>query len=180
MNMNDMIKVTIAALLSVFLISSLSAESAGEHVDDATIASKTKTALIGEKNVAARNINIEVSKGVLQLSGFVNTESEESIALTIANSVSGVKQVLDAMVVLPGAKSAGEILDDTSIAAKLKTKLATNAGLGGAAAITTEVKYKEILLAGFVENESVRNTAVEVAQSIGGVRKIHNLIAVKN
>ena len=178
--MNKKFKVIIAALLSMFLIPTLLAESAGEHVDDATIASKTKTALISEKNVAARNINIEVSKGNLQLSGFLGSEAEESIALSIANNIAGVRKVLDALVVLPGTKSAGEILDDTSIAAKLKTKLATNAGLSGATAITTEVKYKQILLAGFVENENVRNTAVEVAKSIKGVKNVHNLIAVKN
>jgi hyperosmotically inducible protein len=179
-SMNKKIKVIIVALLSVFLTSSLSAESAGEHVDDATIASKAKTALISEKNVAARKINVEVSKGVLQLSGFVNTEMEESIALNIAKSVAGVKQVLDALIVLPGTKSAGEVLDDTNISAKLKTRLAKNAGLGGATAITTEVKYKQILLAGFVENENVRKTAVEVAKNIKGVKKVHNLIAIKN
>ncbi len=168
-----------AALLNLVLISSLLAESAGEHVDDAVIASKAKTALISEKNVPARNINVEVSKGVLQLSGFVSTESEESIALSIANSVAGAKKVLDALIVFPGSRSAGEVLDDANISAKLKTKLTKTTGLGGATAITTEVKQKQILLAGFVENESVKSAAAEMANSIGGVAKVHNLIAVK-
>ncbi len=171
--------IVISALLNLFLMISLFAESAGEHVDDATIASKAKASLISEKNVAARNINIEVSKGILQLSGFVGSETEVSIALSIANNVAGVKKVLDALVVLPGTRSAGEVLDDTNISAKLKAKLAKAAGLGEATAITTEVKRKHILLAGFVEDENVKNSAVDVAKSIGGVAKIHNLIAVK-
>ena len=157
----------------------LFAESAGEHIDDATIASKAKTALIGDKTVKARKINVEVSKGVLQLSGFVDSETEESTASNIANGVSGVKKVLDALIVFPGSRSAGEVLDDTSIAAKLKTKLTAATGLGDATAITTEVKRKHIILAGFVANENVRSKALEVASSINGVAKVHNLIAIK-
>ncbi len=177
--MNFKYIVIFSALVNLFLISSVYAESAGEHVDDATIASKAKTALIREKNVSARNINVEVSKGVLQLSGFVGSESEESVALQIANKVTGTVKVLDALVVSPGSRSAGEVLDDTNISAKLKAKLTKATGLGEATAITTEVKRKHILLAGFVENESVKSAAVDVAKSIGGVEKIHNLIAIK-
>lgn len=167
------------AFLYLTTITPLFAESAGEHIDDATIASKTKTALIGDKTVKARNINVEVSKGVLQLSGFIDSETEEATALNIANGVAGVKKVLDALIVSPGSRSAGEVLDDTSIAAKLKTKLTAETGLGDATAITTEVKRKHIILAGFVANENIKNTALEVASSINGVAKVHNLIAIK-
>ncbi len=166
-------------LLSIFSINSLLAESAGEHFDDATIASKAKTALVRDKTVKALNINIEVSKGILQLSGFVNSEVEESTALDIANGISGVKRVHDALVVSPGSRSAGEILDDTGISAKLKTKLATTSGLGEATAITTEVKRKQVLLAGFVDSEKVKNDAIEIARHIKGVKTVYDLMVVK-
>lgn len=166
-------------LLNCFLVQTLIAESAGEHVDDATIASKTKAALIRDKTVKALKINVEVSKGVLQLSGFVGSENEESVALAIAQSVSGAKKVLDAIVVSPGARSAGEVLDDTSIAAKLKTKLTTTTGLGDATAITTEVKKKQVILAGFVASAEVRDIAVEEARNIKNVKTVYNYIAIK-
>ncbi len=176
-------KIKTAIIFLVFLhlslMSSLLAESAGEHIDDATIASKTKTALISDKTVKARKINVEVSKGVLQLSGFVDSETEESTAINIANGVAGVKKVLDALIVSPGSRSAGEVLDDTTISTKLKAKLTANTGLGDATAITTEVKHKQIILAGFVGSESVRNEAVEIARNIKGVKKVYNLIAIK-
>ena len=171
--------ILITALLNFLFISSLYAESAGEHIDDATIASKAKAVLIGEKNVQARKINVEVSKGSLQLSGFVGSDDEKSIALQLANSVVGVKKVLDALIVSPGSRSAGEVLDDTSIAAKLKTKLTKTTGLGDATDITTEVRRGHVLLAGFVESEEVKSAAAEVAKSIKGVAMVHNLIAVK-
>ena len=173
------ILLTVFVFLSFTLASSLFAESAGEHIDDATIASKTKTALIGDKTVKALKINVEVSKGVLQLSGFVDSDVEKSTALNIANGIAGVNQVLDAIIVSPGSRSAGEVFDDTTIAAKLKTKLTAATGLGDATAITTEVKRKHIILAGFVANESVRSKALEVASNIKGVAKVHNLIAIK-
>ncbi len=177
--MNFKFLILLPAFLYLTTITPLFAESAGEHIDDATIASKAKAALIGDKTVKARKINVEVSKGVLQLSGFVDSEAEEVTALNIANGISGAKEVLDAIIVSPGSRSAGEVLDDTSIAAKLKTKLTAATGLGDATAITTEVKRKHIILAGFVANENVRSKALEVASSIKGVVKVHNLIAVK-
>ena len=167
------------AMLSVFSINTLMAESAGEHFDDAVIASKAKTALVRDKTVKSLKINIEVSKGILQLSGFVSSELEESTALDIAHGISGVKSVHDALVVSPGSRSAGEVLDDTGIAAKLKTKLVTTSGLGEATAITTEVKQKQVLLAGFVGSEKVKNDAIEIARHIKGVKTVYDLMVVK-
>ena len=169
-------------IVTVFLItisSAILAESAGEHIDDATIASKTKAALIGNKNIPARKINVEVSRGVVQLSGFLPSETTEDEALNIASTIKGAKKVLDALVVSPGGKSAGEILDDTAIATKLKTKLAKTEGIGNATAINIEVKQGVVLLAGFVESANIKTDAGKVANSISGVTQVHNLIAVK-
>ena len=166
-------------LLTVTMASSTYAETAGEYIDDTTIGSKTKTDLISNKNVSAISINVEVYKGIVQLSGFVDSETEELAALATARKVKGAKKVLDALVVFSGSRSIGEAVDDATISVKLKTELAKVEGLANAIAINTEVRQGQVLLAGFVESENIKISAENAAKSISGVKEVHNLIAVK-
>jgi len=68
-------------------------KSTGEYVDDAAIATKVKTRLVESPQTKARNIEVEVYKGVVQLSGFVDSKAEAAEAQQIAETVSGVKRV---------------------------------------------------------------------------------------
>ena len=69
------------------------ARSAGEVVDDATINSRIKTAMVASKEVEAREIQIETYNGVVQLSGFADNQQEIDKAGEIARSTPGVKSV---------------------------------------------------------------------------------------
>jgi osmotically-inducible protein OsmY len=71
--------------------------STGQYVDDKTISTRVKTALISDKEVKAGNIDVETYKGVVALSGFVESKSEAERALTLARNVNGVKSVKDDM-----------------------------------------------------------------------------------
>ena len=88
--------------------------------------------------------------------------------------------MLDAIVVLPGSRSMGEAVDDTTIQAKLKAGLANVQGMGDAVAINTWVRHGHVLLAGFVDSDSVKAAAGKVASGIEGVKKVHNHIAIKH
>lgn len=68
-------------------------ETAGQYVDDATITTKVKAALLNEPNMNSSNINVETYKGVVQISGFVANKSIKNRAEELAKSVSGVKKV---------------------------------------------------------------------------------------
>ena len=67
--------------------------STGQYVDDKTISTKVKTALINDEQVKARNIDVETYKGVVALSGFVDSSSEADRAVTLARKVDGVQSV---------------------------------------------------------------------------------------
>ena len=172
-------KAILAMLLAVTMVSPTYAETAGEYIDDATIGSKTKTDLISNKNVSAVSINVEVYKGIVQLSGFVDSKTEEAAALATARKVKGAKKVLDALVVFSGSRSMGEAVDDATISVKLKTELTKVEGLGRAIAINTEVRQGQVLLAGFVDSAKIKISAEDAARGISGVKEVHNLIAVK-
>ena len=68
-------------------------ESTGEYVDDSTITAKVKAALVKDPIVKARDVKVETFKGVVQLSGFVNSEAERTQAGAVAASVNGVVSV---------------------------------------------------------------------------------------
>ena len=69
--------------------------STGRYIDDATITSQVKTKLIADEQVKARDINVETYKGVVSLSGFVESKSEANQAIALAEQVEGVKSVKD-------------------------------------------------------------------------------------
>lgn len=72
-------------------------EGTGEYVDDTVITSKVKAAIFGEPTLKSAEINVETFKGVVQLSGFVSSITDQRKAIDLANSVKGVKSVKDDM-----------------------------------------------------------------------------------
>jgi hyperosmotically inducible periplasmic protein len=67
--------------------------SASQTVDDATITSKVKAALVRDDLVKARNIDVDTSRGVVKLSGTVASDAEVRQALTLARQTNGVVEV---------------------------------------------------------------------------------------
>lgn len=67
--------------------------STGEFIDDSVITTKVKAALVNDPVVKALDVKVETFKGVVQLSGFVATESEKAQAGRVAATVSGVSEI---------------------------------------------------------------------------------------
>ena len=68
-------------------------EGTGEYVDDSVITTKVKSAIFNEPGLKVSEINVETYKGVVQLSGFVNSRADIAGAVRVASSVGGVKSV---------------------------------------------------------------------------------------
>lgn len=80
-------------------------ESTGEYVDDTVITTKVKTALARDKIVNAFAVGVETFKGVVQLSGFVDTAEQKNQAELVASQVSDVRSVKNSLVVKSTAAS---------------------------------------------------------------------------
>jgi osmotically-inducible protein OsmY len=72
-------------------------EGTGQYVDDTVITTKVKAAILGEPGLKSSEINVETFKGVVQLSGFVNSSSDISTATKVARAVDGVTSVKNDM-----------------------------------------------------------------------------------
>ena len=72
-------------------------EGTGEYVDDSVITTKIKAEFVKDESLKATEINVETFKGVVQLSGFVNSQSDINKAVEVARTVKGVKSVKNDM-----------------------------------------------------------------------------------
>ncbi len=77
--------------------STTKSEGAGEYIDDSVITTKVKAAIFNEPTLKATEINVETYKGVVQLSGFVRSQSNINRAEEVARGVKGVKSVKNDM-----------------------------------------------------------------------------------
>ncbi len=97
------------ALLSVAACSSTRTQRApGEQVDDAALLTSVKSALVSNTVTEAGEINVDVNRGTVKLSGFVDTPKEKSKAGDVARGVDGVKTVQNDIAVQTKNSSTGE------------------------------------------------------------------------
>jgi hyperosmotically inducible periplasmic protein len=67
--------------------------STGELIDDSAITTKVKTALFTDPTVSGFAISVETSRGVVSLTGIVNSAGERARAIQIAQETGGVRRV---------------------------------------------------------------------------------------
>jgi osmotically-inducible protein OsmY len=96
----------IRSFVAVLLIAALVAcastpkqESTGEFVDDSTITTKVKADLLADNILKGFEVSVETYKGIVELSGFVDTQATKDRAGSIARKVAGVKQVKNNIIV---------------------------------------------------------------------------------
>jgi hyperosmotically inducible protein len=76
-------------------------QSTGEYIDDTTVTSRVKAALVKEPGIKSNAIEVETYRGVVSLSGFVDSPEMASKAVSTATSVGGVKSVKNDMRIKP-------------------------------------------------------------------------------
>ncbi len=88
----------IIALASILgCASTAKQEGTGEYVDDTVLTGKVKAAIFNEPSLSSAEINVETFKGVVQLSGFVNSQADINKAVQVTRGVPGVVSVKNAM-----------------------------------------------------------------------------------
>lgn len=68
-------------------------ESTGEYIDDSVLTTKVKAGILNDPMLKVFQINVESYKGVVQLSGFVDSVKASDRAVEVASSVKGVQSV---------------------------------------------------------------------------------------
>jgi hyperosmotically inducible protein len=152
-------------------------KTAGAVIDDNGINASVKAELVGAKGVPSTDIQVETYKGVVLLSGFVETQAEKDAAGKAAQKASGIKTLHNAIAVHPKT-SMGTKLDDTVITSKVKSALMGDDDVKSGQ-INVETKGGIVMLAGFVSGDKMLKRALEVASKVEGVKKVENALYVK-
>jgi hyperosmotically inducible periplasmic protein len=78
-----------------------SERTAGVVIDDALITTKVKSSLLADSGTHGLKIDVDTRKGVVQLNGFVASETEKTLAQNLAAKVEGVSSVENKLSVRP-------------------------------------------------------------------------------
>lgn len=106
-NQRGWLKFLLSMWVVVFLASCAATptrESTGEYIDDVTITTKVKAAILNDPILKVLQIKVETYKGVVLLSGFVDTPQAANHADDVAEKVKGVKSVRNELVVRSSVK----------------------------------------------------------------------------
>ena len=99
---NTFVRCLALLLMLVSLIACASTpkqSSTGEFLDDSIITSKVKSLFVAEESLKSYQISVETYKGIVQLSGFVDSPQAVDKAGQIARGVTGVRNVKNNLVV---------------------------------------------------------------------------------
>lgn len=77
--------------------------SAGETLDDGTITTRVKGSLADSDLGRGLEVNVEVNRGTVLLSGFVATAEGRDAAVKVAEGVTGVKKVINGINLKPAS-----------------------------------------------------------------------------
>lgn len=176
--LNWMKPVLLAVATFGFATAALADKSAGDTVDDNTLAGSVKTSLIGAKGVSANDINVEVYKGRVQLGGFVGDQAEIDKAVRVAKDTKGQKEVINRLAIRAPKRSMGTTMDDTTLAGKVKSAI-SESDAGKAIKVNVEVNNGVVLLSGFVHGQNAKDAAGAAAQKAAGSNKVLNYIDIQ-
>lgn len=167
----------IVCLFCVIPVAAAADQSASRAVNDSALTAKVKSALATGTGVQARDIEVETRDGVVQLSGFVDSEGARSAAVMRARSVGGVAEVRNDLSVRDDDRPAQQPVPDTVIASRVRSTLG-NARLDEESDVNVEVSAGVVQLSGFVTSIEEKTRAADAASAVPGVRDVENNIAL--
>ena len=148
----------------------------GNMIDDATVATRVKTALIRDDGVKARNIDVDVLEGRVTLTGVVDSPGEAARAVAIAKTIQGARSVRDNL--QSGAVTIGQSIDDTVISTRINSALIAEKGIRSMN-IDVDVNRGVVTLSGIVRGNAQKNKVMAIARKTAGVSRIVDNLVVK-
>lgn len=145
-------------------------------VDDSTITARVNHAMMKDKSVKARQIDVDTIGGHVTLTGAVATRTEATYASKIAQSVPGVKSVSNNIQI--GERSFGDVWDDNVLSNKIKAKLIAEPEVRSLN-IDVDVYLGVVTLTGVVSSNYQRDRALELSRSTEGTVKVIDNIKVR-
>ncbi len=155
-------------------------EAPAEH-SDTWIGLKVKTALLFHRNVSATKTDVNVTDGIVSLSGKASSMAQKELTTEYARDVEGVKDVKNQMTVAKNPakpdETVGEKIDDASVTAQVKASLLSHRSTS---ALKTKVETTDgvVTLSGIAKNAAEKSLVTKLATDVNGVSSVVNNMTV--
>jgi hyperosmotically inducible protein len=150
----------------------------GTQVDDAVVTSTVKAALLADALVKSFELQVETRKGVVQLSGFVDSQAQIDQAMALTSAVAGVTSVENSVTLRGSPSTVGTKIDDAAVTTRVKTVLLADPSIKSFDISVVTFKG-EVQLTGFVSNQSQIDLATQLASATEGASSVKNELMIK-
>jgi osmotically-inducible protein OsmY len=163
------------------------ADTAAQNITEARQETQIWTTYALSPYLRANDLKVSVKNGKATLTGTVEEDVNKDLAKQIALGVSGIQTVDNQIKVQAdytppqrGAeRSFGEVIDDATITAVVKSKLVWSKHTDGMVT-GVDTKSGTVTLIGSAENAQARELAGRLAKNTDGVVAVNNQLVVKN
>ena len=145
----------------------------GTKIDDTVMTAKVKSALLADPEIKSLDFKVETRKGAVQLSGFVDNQTQIDRAIATARAVEGVDSVENGLMLKEGKVSVGNAIDDGVITTQVKAALLADPSINSTD-IAVVTRKGDVQLSGYV------NSPAQISQATGIARKVNGVVAVSN
>lgn len=150
----------------------------GTQVDDAVITSSVKSALVADDLVKSLDLQVETRKGVVQLSGYVDSPAQIDQAISLTRAVAGVTEVENGITLKGPASTVGTAIDDSTVTGRVKAALLSDPGIKSFD-ISVLTHQGEVQLTGFVNSQAQIEQAGKLAGAAEGASSVKNELMIK-
>ncbi len=150
----------------------------GTELDDSVVTTRVKSVLLGDPDIKSFEIKVETRKGMVQLSGFVDTQIRIDSAIALVRKVEGVKGIENGMSLKDGKATVGNTVDDGIVTTKIKSALLTDPSVKSFD-IAVVTRKGEVQLSGFVDSQTQIDHAVTLVRAVDGVQSVTNEMSIK-
>jgi osmotically-inducible protein OsmY len=125
-----------------------------------------------------RKVTLNISEGRVMLTGVVPTDAARADAVRLSWQVSGVKEVLNEIKVLPAGESGWDQANDLWIQNKLKARLLTDGDVKNINYII-DVTDSVVYLLGIAQSSAELDRVIAHARDTSGVRRVISHVRLK-
>jgi len=171
------------ALLACFVVACAgcdqgSRDQAQSVADDTLITTQVRAKAAAIDAATVSQLHVKTERGVVTLSGTVAANGERDAIERAARGVSGVKSVIDDVVVDASAPTGKQIEADLGLAARIHSELIAQTGVN-AAKIHVDVHRGVVTLTGALPSTAHRQVADQTARAVPGVVKLVDKITIE-
>jgi osmotically-inducible protein OsmY len=179
------------ALLAMTSIGAMQAFAGDDSqpIKDAFITGKLEGTYLLNRHLNVFTIHPETNKGVVHLTGTVESEIDRDLAGELAKGIDGVVSVKNDLVVKTGSSQAkaanskdtgrtfGQFVDDATTTAMVKLKLLADPNINGLK-IAVETRGDVVTLSGKVGSAEQKQLAEQLTRNTGDVKNVRNALVI--